>query len=102
MTLETDNPQIEESIRDYVARNLLYSETGFTYGDDTSFLQQGIIDSLGVMELVAFVQKTFGVHVDQQDVTTAHFDSVEKLAAFVRRKQAEVSPSELCTPAQQP
>lgn len=102
MTVETDNPQIEESIRDYVARNLLYSETGFTYSDDTSFLLEGIIDSLGVMELVAFVQKAFGVNVDQQDVTTAHFDSVAKLAAFVRRKQAEAPPSELCAPAQRP
>lgn len=89
MTADPDNLQIEKSIRDFVARTLLYSETGFTYSDDASFLQEGIIDSLGVMELVAYVQKTFGVNVDQQEVTTAHFDSVARLAAFVRRKQAD-------------
>jgi acyl carrier protein len=87
MTTQTDNLQIEEHIRDYVARNLLYTDTGFTYTDDASFLQEGIIDSLGVMELVEFVQKAFGVKVEQQEVTTAHFDSVAKLSAYVRQKR---------------
>lgn len=94
MTNQSDKLQIEEYIRDFVARNLLYSDSGFTYGDDVSFLKEGVIDSLGVMELVAFVQKTFAVKVDQQEVTRAHFDSVAKLAAFVREKQAEIRESE--------
>jgi acyl carrier protein len=50
-------------------------------------LREGIIDSLGVVELVEFVQTTFGIKVEQQEVRPDNFDSVEKLAAFVRRKQ---------------
>jgi len=99
MTTEPDDLQIEEHIRDFVSRNLLYSDMGFTYPDDASFLQEGIIDSLGVMELVAFAQKAFGVKVDQPEVTTAHFDSVAKLAAFVRRKRADASQSKTATVA---
>ena len=91
MTTQPNNLQIEETIRDFVARSLLYSETGFTYADDASFLQEGIIDSLGVMELVEFVQRAFGVKVDQQEVTTAHFDSVTRLSTFVRQKLAGTS-----------
>lgn len=94
MTTQSDNSQIEEHIRGFIACNLLYSDTGFTYADDTSFLEEGIIDSLGVVELVEFVQKTFGVAVDQQEVVTAHFDSVAKLAAFVRRKQMDLGKPE--------
>ncbi len=94
MTDQPDNLQIEEHIRDFVARNLLYNDTGFTYADDTSFLQEGIIDSLGVLELVEFIQKTFGLRVGQQEVTTANFDSVAKLAAFVRQKQADAQQPE--------
>jgi len=94
MTKQPDDIQIEEHIRDFVARSLLYSDTGFTYADDASFLQEGILDSLGVMELVAFVQETFDVKVYQQEVTTAHFDSVAKLAAFVRQKQARTAQPE--------
>lgn len=79
--------EIEERVRDYIARNLLFSEEGFPFGDDGSFLQQGIIDSLGVMELVEFVQRDFGIQVEQKEVTPDHFDSVTKLAAFIRRKR---------------
>ncbi len=81
--------QIEEQIREYVGRSFLYGDSSFSYADDASFLQEGIIDSLGVMELVEFVQQTFAVKVNQQDVTAAHFDSVSKLAAFVRRKLSD-------------
>lgn len=94
MTVEPDNLQIEEYIRDFVARNLLYTDSGFTYTDDASFLQEGIIDSLGVLELVSFAEKTFGVKVDQREVTPAHFDSVARLAAFIREKQADTRKSE--------
>lgn len=74
---------VEPAIRDFIARSLLYSDTGYAYPDEASFLQEGIIDSLGVMELVEFVTKTFGVKVEQSEVTPAHFDSVANLAAFV-------------------
>jgi acyl carrier protein len=79
--------QIETKIKDYIAKNLLFSEEGYTYADDVSFLQEGIIDSLGVMELVEFVQKEFGIKVEQTEVTPEHFDSVAKLAAFVKAKK---------------
>jgi acyl carrier protein len=80
---------VEAGIKDFIARNLLFDQEGFPYTDDASFLQEGIIDSLGVMELLAYVQSAFGVTVDQHEVTPANFDSVNKLAAFVRRKQQE-------------
>jgi acyl carrier protein len=102
MTDQPDNLQIEEHIRDFVARNLLYNDTGFTYADDTSFLQEGIIDSLGVLELVEFIQKTFGLRVGQQEVTTANFDSVAKLAAFVRQKQTDAQRPETSSMRQLP
>jgi acyl carrier protein len=86
MTNQIDQSQIEPAIRDFIAVNLLYSKEGFTYPDDASLLREGIIDSLGVAELVAFVQTRFAVQVDQQDVRPENFDSVSKLAAFVRRK----------------
>ena len=88
MTNPTDNTQIESAIRDFIATSLLYSKDGFPYPDDASLLREGIIDSLGVAELVAFVQTRFGIGVEQQDVRPENFDSVTKLAGFVRRKKA--------------
>lgn len=86
MTNPTDNLTVEPLIREFIAQNILFSDTGFPHRDDTSFLQEGIIDSLGVMELVEFVQKTFGVKVEQSEVIPEHFDSVARLSAFIRRK----------------
>ena len=54
--------------------------------DDASFLKTGVVDSMGVMELVAFIQSEFGVTVDLQEVVVENFDSVSKLADFVRGK----------------
>jgi acyl carrier protein len=86
MTNTIQNQQIEPAIRDFIARNLLYSAEGFPYTDEASLLREGIIDSLGVVELVEFVQKQFGVKVDQQEVIPENFDSVTRLSAYVRRK----------------
>lgn len=83
--------EIEAQIRTYIARNLLFSDNGFAYNDDDSFLQEGIIDSIGVLELVLFVEETFGVTVPDYEITPDNFDSVNKLANFVRNKLAIVT-----------
>ena len=80
MTNTKNNLEIEPQIREFIAKNLLYSDTGFAYADNTSLLREGIIDSLGVVELVEFVQTRFGVKVDQQEVVPDNFDSVASLA----------------------
>jgi len=83
---------IESKIKEYIATNLLFSPEGFNYPDNASFLKEGIIDSIGVMELVSFVQTTFKIDVDQDEVTPNNFDSVAGLAAYVRRKQTTGKP----------
>jgi acyl carrier protein len=80
------NHEIEKPIRDFIASRLLYSKEGFTYPDDASLLREGIIDSLGVVELVEFLQAEFKLKIEQQEVRPDNFDSVAKMAAFVRRK----------------
>ena len=77
---------IEQQIRDYIAKNLIFSSNGYQYSDETSFLEEGIVDSQGVMELVLFVEDAFGVKVDDQEITPDNFDSISNLATYVRRK----------------
>jgi acyl carrier protein len=80
--------EINAKIRDFIAHNLLFSDNGFGYDDNDSFLQEGIVDSVGVMDLVSFVEETFAVTVDDYEITPDNFDSVNKLAQYVRSKQA--------------
>ena len=74
-------------IRDFISKNLLFSDTGFHFEDDASFLDEGIIDSLGIIELVTFVEKQFGVSVADHELVPDNFDSVRKLEAYIRHKQ---------------
>ena len=78
--------QIEDEIKQYLAKNILFSDEGYDYPEDASFLDEGIVDSVGVLELLMFVSKTFGVTVNQDDIKPENFDSVANLAAFVRRQ----------------
>jgi len=75
---------IKHQIRQYIATDLLFSDNGFKYDDDASFLQESIVDSLGVMDLVLFIEETFGVTVEDHDLTPDNFDSVNRLASFVQ------------------
>ncbi len=78
--------QIEEQIRAFLVQNWLYLEQRFPYDDNASFIDEGLIDSMGVMELVDYVQSKFHVPVAQDDINPDNFDSVAKMSAFVRCK----------------
>ena len=80
--------EIEPQIRAYIAENLLFSDNGFPYSDEASFLQEGIVDSIGVMELVNFVESTFKITIDDHELIPDNLDSVAQLANFVRSKMA--------------
>ena len=77
---------IKESIRAYIAENILFSDNGYPYADDASFLEEGIVDSMGIMELVMFVDERFGVTVEDEELVPDNFDSVSKLAAYIQSK----------------
>lgn len=89
MALETYS--ITPDIHDYISRNFLFSDKGFQYGNDASFLEEGIIDSLGIIELVAFVEKRFGISVADHELLPDNFDSVNKLSSFITSKLAKAS-----------
>ena len=78
--------QIEPQIRQYLAENFLFSDNGYELEDEASFLEEGVVDSTGVLELVMFVEETFGITVQDEEIMPQNFDSVSQLAAYVRRK----------------
>jgi acyl carrier protein len=79
---------IEDQIRQYIAENFLFVEDGYQLADDVSFLEEAIVDSTGVLELVLFVEETFDVKVIDEEITPENYDSVSRLAAYIRRKVA--------------
>jgi acyl carrier protein len=79
---------VRESIRGYIIANFLFGDASPLQSDSMSLLDNGIIDSVGVMELVAFLEQDHGLEVNDEDLVPENFDSVDNLAGFVTRKRA--------------
>ena len=80
---------ITQDIREFVVANFLFGQTGHQLTDDKSFLDNGIIDSTGVLELVAFLEEKFGISVADRELVPDNLDSVACAARFVERKLAD-------------
>lgn len=75
-------------IRSYIVSNFLFGDES-SLKDDTSFMESGILDSTGVLELVTFLESTYGVKVQDQEMVPENLDSVNRAAAFVARKASQ-------------
>jgi acyl carrier protein len=83
---ETPSQTLEERLRQHIVDNFLYSGDGSDLSFDQSLLETGIVDSTGVLELVFFVEESFGIKVKDDELVPRNFDSIAKLAAYVRGK----------------
>ena len=79
--------ELKAKIRGYIIENFLFGDTAPLTSDGISLLDEGIIDSVGVMELVAFLEEDFGLTVEDEELIPENLDSVENLAGFISRKQ---------------
>jgi acyl carrier protein len=77
---------IETDVRQYIVDKLLFGRTDTVVNGDTSFLESGLIDSTGVLELVAFLEEKFQIKVEDEDLIPANLDSVNALIRFVTVK----------------
>ena len=71
---------VATKIREYLSRNFLFSDQGFQYEDDASFLELGIIDSFAFVELLQWVGEEFNISVADDELVPDNFDSVRKLS----------------------
>ncbi|MCK6567135.1 MAG: acyl carrier protein [Anaerolineales bacterium] len=79
--------EIENKIRKFLSENFILSEQANQLSPSDSFLEKGIIDSTGILELVFFVEDQFNVQIDTAEVLPENFDSIDNLSAYIRRKQ---------------
>lgn len=77
-------------IREFVQQNF-YVTSGSTLKDEASLLDSGLIDSTGVLEVIFFIESTFGITVDDSETLPENLDSVARIADYVERKRAAVS-----------
>jgi acyl carrier protein len=75
-------------IRRYVLENFMFTDDESALQDTESMLDKGIIDSVGALEIIQFLEESFQIKVKDDEMLPENLDSVDNLVAFVERKQA--------------
>lgn len=78
-----DRKAVTTAIREFIVDNLAASKGLSAISDDDSLTTRGIVDSLGIFQVVAFLQETFDVPIDDDDITVENFSTIDMISRFV-------------------
>jgi acyl carrier protein len=80
---------VEVKIRRFIEDNFLFREDRAALSDTESLLDAGVIDSTGILELVAFLENEFGIRMADAEIVPANLDSIKAIVAYVMGKMAK-------------
>ena len=80
-------------VREFIVENFLFGD-GEALREDTSFMEEGIIDSTGILELVFFLEESFNINVEDHELVPENMDSLQSITGFIGRKLNGSSPSQ--------
>jgi acyl carrier protein len=76
---------IATDVRNFIVGNFLLGQEG-ALADDASFLEEGIIDSTGILELVSHLEETYGIEITEEELVPENLDSISRITAYLYRK----------------
>jgi acyl carrier protein len=79
---------VESTLRTFILENYLFTDDQSALDSKDSFLEKGIIDSTGILEVIFFIEEQFGFKVADEEMVPENLDSVNNLVAFIGRKKA--------------
>ncbi len=77
---------LRSRLRIYILENFLFSDDHSELGDDDSFLENEIIDSTGILEVIEFLEEESNIKIEDEDMVPDNLDSINKIISFVERK----------------
>lgn len=80
---------VKQQIRQFIIDEFLFGQED-SLRDDVSLLGAGILDSMGVLQILFHLEETYGIQVEDQEVVPENIDSIDNLTAFVTHKLAPV------------
>jgi acyl carrier protein len=80
-----------EEVREFIVQNFLYGDEGQLEGS-TSFLNNGIVDSTGLLELVSFLEGKYGISINDDELIPANLDSLDNIKGLLARKLDSKTP----------
>jgi acyl carrier protein len=79
----------KDKVRNYVLDNFLFTDDQSQLKDDDSFMDKGIVDSTGMLEIIYFIEDEFAVKVEDEEMVPENLDSVDNIVSFVERKKTQ-------------
>jgi acyl carrier protein len=80
---------LRERVRAFIAENFYVPDMA-SLSDERSLVESGVVDSTGILEVIAFLETQIGVRVEDAEAVPSNLDSVQNIVAFVERKQASL------------
>ena len=77
--------EYRDRVRSFIIKNFLFGDDN-GLKDDASFLDEGVIDSTGVLELVAFLEEDFGITVEDDELIPENLDSIDNVVKYLSKK----------------
>jgi acyl carrier protein len=85
---------IKQQIVEFITTNFLFDETNINLDEADSLLEGGIIDSTGVLELVAFIEETYSIKVEDEEIVPENLDSIQAITIYITHKLSQPSASQ--------
>jgi acyl carrier protein len=85
--LREQHMSVEQQVRDYILENYLFTDDQSALNNADSFLETGILDSTGILEVIYFIEEDFDIKVEDDEMIPENLDSVDHIVAFVSGKQ---------------
>ncbi len=79
---------IKSKVKHFIVENFLFGDASQAPADNASLIENDIIDSTGVLELVAFIEEHFAIAMSDADIVPANLDSLDRIAAFVAARSS--------------
>ncbi len=77
---------VNAQMRQFIVDNFYVSDSS-ELADDTLLVTSGLVDSTGMLEVIAFLEATFGIRISDQEMVPENLESIARIAAFVERKR---------------
>lgn len=81
-----DKETVRQEIRQFIIETFLFGEDAESLKDGDSFMQNGVVDSTGILEVTNFVEEKYGITIENEEMTPANLDSVNNLVNFIGKK----------------
>lgn len=85
--------EIKQKITEFITTNFIFDES-IKPGDDDSLLETGVIDSTGVLELVAFIEETYTIKVEDDEIIPENLDSIHNISLYIAQKFSQHAASQ--------